>query len=41
MPIYSNIIEHPVLSIAFEYMGMVLDCPYLALEAQLIQNPCK
>jgi len=28
----------PVLSIALESMVMVLDCPYLALEAQLIQN---
>jgi len=28
----------PVLSIALEYMGMVLDFPCLALEAQLIQK---
>ena len=28
----------PVLSIALESMVMVLDCPCLALEAQLIQN---
>jgi len=47
MPMYSDIIDttagataegrgHPVLSIALEYMGMVLVCPCLALEAQLI-----
>jgi len=28
----------PVVSIILEYMGMVLDCPCLALEPQLIQN---
>ena len=28
----------PVLPSALEYMGMVLDCPCLALEAQLIQK---
>jgi len=48
MTIDSNIIDTtgvprpktaaPVLSIALESMVMVLDCPCLALEAQLIQN---
>jgi len=28
----------PVLYIALEYMGMVLDCPCLALDAQLVQK---
>jgi len=31
----------PVLSIALEYMGMVLDFPCLALEANLIQKYVK
>jgi len=43
MPIYSNAMDRgaaafgrglPVVSIILEYMGMVLDCPCLALEAQ-------
>lgn len=49
MPIYSHIIDTtggaaaegrgpPVLSIALKYMGIVLDCPCLALTAQLIQK---
>ena len=45
MTIDSNIIDttggaaaFPVLSIALESMVMVLDCPCLAMEAQLIQN---
>jgi len=28
----------PVVSIILEYMGMVLDCPCLALEVQLVQK---
>ncbi len=54
MPMYSDIIDTtglgaaegrapPVLSIALEYMGMVLDFPCLALEPQLLQKsvrPC-
>jgi len=31
----------PVLSIALEYMGMVLECPCLALESQLVQKSNK
>ena len=31
----------PVVSIILEHMGMVLDCPCLALEAQLIQKSGK
>jgi len=49
MTIYSNAMDRtgggaafghapPVVYIAFEYMGMVLDFPCLALEAQLVQK---
>jgi len=31
----------PVVSIILEYMGMVLDCPCFALEAQLIRKSCQ
>ena len=41
MPIYSKIIDTPVLSIALEYMGMVLDCFCLSSEAQLSQKSGK
>ncbi len=48
MPIDSNLIDNtggrgrrplpPVLSIALEYMGMVLACPCLALEAKIFEK---
>ena len=38
MPIHSNFMPRPpILSIALECMGMVLECPYLASESQAFQ----